>query len=544
MEKRRTVLMIGIDGGTWTVLQPAMDQGYMPFLKRQCEGGASGILESTVPAITPAAWGAFQTGKNPGKTGVYDFSYWDRQQHKNYFVSALNIGTTLWEILGNYGKSVAIINVPMTYPPKPINGFMISGIVTPSPDSQFTWPPELKKELLETIPGYHIFDIRDIAAYRLQEERFEMFIQELGTILENRVLAALWLIKKKPLDVMMVHFQASDFLQHAYWHFLDPTHPLFNDDRRQYIFANFYRTLDQKIEQIYNAFAEKNEEPLFIAVSDHGFQSHFKRFNLGNWLQKEGYLKVLKRGACDRTPVVKRITSALQIGKVLSVLIPKRAINKFDSKYISKTERFCWSDSRAYAVGRSNEGFIYLLPSDAHQQAELSQELSAKLLSLRDPQSGKLIVEKVWLKEQIYRGEKVNYLPDIVLEPSEGYSFTGYYQCGQDLYKAVTFEEDVHIGKHHKDGIIIVSGCEVAANPGIKTSILNITPTVLYYMGIPANSDMDGKVLTELFGQQFRSVAAIRKGRNGLALNESGQEYYGPEEANNIEQKLKDLGYL
>jgi len=122
MTKDRKILILGLDGGTWTVLKPAMEQGYMPFLKSQVDRGASGILKSTIPAITPAAWGGFQTGKNPGKTGVFDFAYWDKKDKKNRYVSAHDLGETFWDIISRYGKRLSVLNVPMTYPPKPING--------------------------------------------------------------------------------------------------------------------------------------------------------------------------------------------------------------------------------------------------------------------------------------------------------------------------------------------------------------------------------------------------------------------------------------
>ena len=83
----RKILIIGIDGGTWTVLTPAINQGFMPYLKSLVDSGASGILQSTIPAITPAAWGSFQTGVNPGVNGVFDFAYWDKSENKAHYVS-------------------------------------------------------------------------------------------------------------------------------------------------------------------------------------------------------------------------------------------------------------------------------------------------------------------------------------------------------------------------------------------------------------------------------------------------------------------------
>ncbi|MHC4185139.1 MAG: alkaline phosphatase family protein, partial [Planctomycetota bacterium] len=119
----RRVLIIGIDGGTWTILEPAIEQGHMPYLRSLRQAGSYGILQSTIPAITPAAWAAFQTGMNPGKTGVFDFCYWDIKQRRKRYVSSLSLERTIWERASQQGKRVAIINVPVTYPPKTINGY-------------------------------------------------------------------------------------------------------------------------------------------------------------------------------------------------------------------------------------------------------------------------------------------------------------------------------------------------------------------------------------------------------------------------------------
>lgn len=96
MSKR--ILIIGIDGGTWSILTGALTEGYLPCLKSLVDSGASGILESTIPALTPAAWGVFQTGMNPGAPGVFNFAYWDKQQKRMCFLSSKSFKSTLWDI--------------------------------------------------------------------------------------------------------------------------------------------------------------------------------------------------------------------------------------------------------------------------------------------------------------------------------------------------------------------------------------------------------------------------------------------------------------
>ena len=113
--RNRKVLIIGIDGGTWNILTPAIEQGFMPNLKEIVDSGASGILESTMPAITPAAWGSFQTGVNCGRNGVFDFAYWDKSENKAHYVSSSTLQTTLWEMASAAGKRVGFRDVQVEF---------------------------------------------------------------------------------------------------------------------------------------------------------------------------------------------------------------------------------------------------------------------------------------------------------------------------------------------------------------------------------------------------------------------------------------------
>ena len=254
---KRRVLIIGIDGGTWRILKPAMDRGYMPCLKQWVDHGCSGTLESTIPAITPAAWSSFQTGVNPGKTGVYDFASWDRESREVRCVSADSLRNTLWEVAGRAGNRLATVNVPMTYPPKSINGYMITGIMTPSLGSNFTHPPNLKEQLLQAVPGYHIFNLVKTKRLRARH-RAHAFVRQMNEIIDNRTAAAEFLIDKESLDLMMVHFQATDVLQHVMWGYMEEGHPLYDLKLRNFILSEFYSRLDEKLRRLRSRFEEKS----------------------------------------------------------------------------------------------------------------------------------------------------------------------------------------------------------------------------------------------------------------------------------------------
>ena len=151
----RRVLIIGLDGATFDVLGPMIERGRMPNLAAIIREGASGVLNSTQPPITPAAWTTFMTGKGPGRHGIVDFERYDVRTNRLTFNSTMEIREkTFWDILSEKGFRVGSINLPMTYPPKRVNGFMISGFDAPSMEAEFTYPRDLKDEILRRFPDY------------------------------------------------------------------------------------------------------------------------------------------------------------------------------------------------------------------------------------------------------------------------------------------------------------------------------------------------------------------------------------------------------
>ena len=144
------VLVIGLDGYNPDLVYGWMEE--LPNIKRLVEEGIHGRIESSVPPITPQAWTAVLSGKNPGHFGFWNFLYRDDYTYgEPKLVNSTVIQVdTLYDILPRYGKRVATINVPVTYPPIEIaNGYCISSFLTPSIERQFTHPPELRQEVDE-----------------------------------------------------------------------------------------------------------------------------------------------------------------------------------------------------------------------------------------------------------------------------------------------------------------------------------------------------------------------------------------------------------
>jgi len=539
----RKLLIIGIDGGNWQVLGPAMAEGYMPYLQSLMETGARGVLESTMPAITPTAWASFLNGANPGSHGVFNFSYWDRKQKTQKYISSHTLQRPVYEILSQRGKRVGLINVPMTYPPHEVNGAMITGILTPSLNSDFTYPTELKELLLKAVPDYHIFNLNNIKKL-FQQGSLEQFCEQLAAILENRVRAAELLLEKDRYDVFMVHFQATDLVQHTLWHYLDSNHPQYDPEKRNTIFKLFYKRLDAKIQELRELFTKNAQtEYLTLVVSDHGFESHKKRVNLGNWLVQQSYLKLNEKPI--QHPRLKKMTRALRLGRLLKYILPQETLKEIESSLGLKKEDIDWDGSRAYSLGRNSEGFIYLLTENSTKRYNTIKEITEKLQAMQDPKDHRPVVANVYRKEEIYQGEFLERIPDLIIEGAPGYTFTGYYAPGGEIFEVVETNIDSHIGKHHKDGIFIAASNEVKQGEAQRGQIIDIVPTLLYYLQLPLEQQIDGRVLEEIFTTEFRKKNPLTKFIDPPGSHKTAPEdVFNQEDQQKITKRLEDLGYL
>src|SRR4030067_3374011 len=155
-EKMKKVFIIGIDSATFDIMTPMMVDGDLPNIARLVRSGTSGRLMSTVPPVTPPAWVSFMTGKNPGKHGVFDFyvppSYgYNRPVLNSGYIKA----KTIWRILSDHGLRVGVINLPMTYPPEDVKGFIIPGMQYSFNGGRgFSHPPELLQEIKRRVGDY------------------------------------------------------------------------------------------------------------------------------------------------------------------------------------------------------------------------------------------------------------------------------------------------------------------------------------------------------------------------------------------------------
>jgi predicted AlkP superfamily phosphohydrolase/phosphomutase len=485
------VIIIGLDGATFDLIRPWVDEGKLPCLGKLMKNGVWGNLMSVIPSMSGPAWVSFMTGKNPGKHGILGFStYADKDEEQSQLISSLLVkDETLWQVLSSHGKRVGVMNVPVTYPPRKVNGFLISGFMTPPSATVFTYPEELK----QSIPNYRI-GIRqrwqgEDGRASIRKLKDELVVREYHDIAERRTAAAVQLMSHWKPDFFMVVFKGTDEMQHFFW-------------GRENILLEYYRKIDENIECI---LAEGGKDSNVLIISDHGFGPATTRlFSTNSWLQQAGLLKRKRDLKSSLLRTASHIAWDLNRRTRFAKRLPPRrvaAVRKAVRQGLAwnRTRAYCRKPSGIVAVninlrGREPRGIV----EPGQEYEELREEIIAKLRLLTDPQTGEKVMAEVYRNNEIYWGPKLNNVPDIIGVPNPRY----YVDASVFTRSIFADRSSRQRGQHYAQvkGILITSGPDVKPCEKIEGArLIDIAPTVLHMMGLPVPQDMDGRVLKEIF---------------------------------------------
>ncbi len=299
---KRRVMLIGLDGGTWELLGPWIKEGLLPNLARLTEMGASGVLRSTIPPITPVAWNSLVTGTNPGKHGVFQMLKRSSGSYDFVPVTSLDRRTpALWKLISDNNGRVVVIDIPMTYPPEPVAGVMISGMGTPSIRSPFVYPPGFKPQL--AMFGEYPLDVD----YLSEQEHL---LTSAARLVEHRLQVAEYLADTEPWTFFFLAIMATDRVQHSLWRYLDPRHPAYDPEearRRLPAIMRFYSQVDDAIGRLY---ARLDADDVLIVASDHGFGPAGRSYFIHPWLQEHGYIGRTQEFDLARDPRCQHMTKS------------------------------------------------------------------------------------------------------------------------------------------------------------------------------------------------------------------------------------------
>ncbi len=362
--KQKKVVVIGLDAAPPKLVFDLW-KDKLPTLSRLMDNGVWGPLRSCIPPITVPAWMCMMTGKDPGELGIYGFRERDRKSFSKSIIanSSYVREKTIWDILGNRGKKSIIVGVPPTYPPKKINGILISDFLTPSTQYSYTYPRTLAPEIKKVI-GNYLLDTK----FRV-EDRAKL-LKEIFVMTEKRFRLVKYLLQNKPWDFFMMVEIGVDRIQHAYWKYFDTTHRKY-DEKNEFKNAifDYYQLVDTKIADVLKLIPQ--DTTVYI-VSDHGAKKMDGAFCINEWLIQEHYL-VLKS-------------------------YPKKILTLEDADVDwSKTKACAWGGYYARV-------FLNVAKKDFKQEREI---LRKKLLNVTD-EKGKKLKNLVEPPEKLYKTVKGN----------------------------------------------------------------------------------------------------------------------------------------
>lgn len=512
MSSQCKLLLLGIDGATWCVLDPLLQAGKLPHLERLIARGTSGVLQSFEYSASPVAWTTIATGKMPAKHNIKDFRVSRRDLRAKQ----------IWDILAEQGHKVGIFQYLVTWPPQVIDGFIVPGWLAPDPT---THPSELqfinefrgrfvRRDEVNSPRDYIRFGAHAVC-YGL---RIPTLISTMSYLLGRAIgqvaplddryrIRRIWLAlsvdffchllrRHQPHFAAIVSYQ-TDSVAHYFWKFREPD--LFQNvppaDAARYgdVIDRIYCDADATIGRILKLVGD---DCTVFVLSDHG---------MGPAIHESGLLY---------RPRVEGLLESLGVE---------------------------WQEGRHDVIGLD-----FHIQLDGDQPGTWASDyghFKAFVEGIKVCETGEQIFETRLLSEgpasvrvkaarSELRGSSVQ-LPNGEIRPYES---------------LVNVDED-RSGAHQPEGVVIMAG------PGIKRGhklqeahLADITPTMLALLGAPVGRDMDGQVLVEAIEEGFLEAHPATYIDSYEADADRGdiEERTGlsDEEREIVEERLQSLGYL
>ena len=506
---KNKLFVIALAEATFDLIIPWMEKGELPTFKKLFEEGAAGNLKSSIPMITPQMWGSILTGKNSGHHGLFDF--WQRgSEGKFKEVNGSQIkAKPIWKILSENNLNSGIVNIPFTYPPQKIKGFMISGEDAPGAHRSIAYPNSLYDEIVKEFGRYRLKDI--FPGGRKKEDYLTLIEEDVKK--QTDVLS--YLIQNKNWDFFITFYSATAITQHYFWKDMQ-----IQDNEYKDIIKKAYKSLDAAIDRLIKVAGSNTNMFIF---SECGAGPLTSGIQINTWLQKEGFLTYKKTNGnsySDNKQPFKEsyIRSKVSVfRKNVQGYIPKswfffanknvHWLKSWLQTYLTGSD-IDWNKTNAFSRGKEGDIFINLKGRDPNGIVEqqnyedVREQIIEKLSVLLDPSTGERVVNKIYKREELYSGPYAEFAPDLIIEFINNAYMPSENDKNKDLIFVERWRENMNwptSGSHRIDGILLAKGPRIAKNKKIKNAkIIDMTPTWLYLLNQKIPNDLEGKVIEEI----------------------------------------------
>jgi predicted AlkP superfamily phosphohydrolase/phosphomutase len=529
MTKKRKVFIIGLDGARLDIVKKWVNEGRLPNIRRLMKKGVYGNLRTVFPPHSMLAWVSFMTGKNPGKHGIYNIQLQVPGTYKQIVPNSSNIhGRTFYEIASEKGMVVGSINIPVTYPPRKVNGVVVGCWLSP-PFSKYAYPDEAYEEMKEI-------------GYMIQPESVNKedrnFIKSVYETTDKRIEAVKWFMQNYDWNLTAFLITETEHMHHNFAAFIDKEHPDYSDDQEE-IVKKYYEYADKKIGELIKLAGTAD---IFI-ISDHGFGPSYGEIYLNNVLKKYGFFVEQKRfdplrslfRFLEVSGLANKVRDKIQID--VFKILPENIRDMVKEKRAEQISAD-WNKTKAYCTGILGDIRINLKgrePNGIVHQKDYEKVRNEIVRVLSEEEGIRGFINKIYKREEIFKGPSTKDAPDIYVEFKKCCTSSTKTPRGKLIGKRVD------IGFHTMDGMIIACGPDIKSGMIKNANIMDIAPTVLHILGLHATKDMDGKVLKKIFrtesGLVGKRIRKIRdKRRKEVPMTTEDEEF--------IRERLKSLGYL
>lgn len=517
--------VLGLDGVPWNKLAGWIDAGELPNFARLRKEAAAGPLESTMPPTTSLAWPSIATGVRPDNHGIYWFRALTEDYSHELATSRDVEAPRLWDML----SPAVVANVPVTYPAEPMDGELVTGMMTPAMNEGFTHPSALGTEIENRVPEYEIG-----LTWTEYTDDQEAFLDDFERLVAARRKLMELLMEREDWRLFFFVYTAPDRLQHLFW----------DDD----VLLDHYTTLDDVLGDVMT-YVDDVGANLFV-VSDHGFGPISKYVAVNTVLEREGFL-ARRTDSGTRTLLSQlgftkdSLTSLLDsVGldvdrqERLVRALPRSIVDRVRSQVpgshvlydvdFANTLAFVYGPGLVYVndVARFDRGVV-----DPDAVPALKAELEATFTNVVDPETGERIL-RVFDGDDLFPTDDRS--PDLVVRAVDG------YKRSTTLQSRIVYETAASEASHRLNGIFFARGPSIdeSATP-TDASVVDVAPTVLHSVGEPVPTNLDGE-----------SISGVVTGPS-LETREPGETRAageGPpdrsEDFEDVQERLRGLGYV
>jgi hypothetical protein len=487
------LLVVGVDGASWSVIDPMIQGGELDAFQSLKVRGAAGIMKAPEPIFSPLIWTTLASGVRPADHGIHGFSMEADEIRVPRF----------WNIAADQGRSIGVYKWLVTWPPERLDaGFMVPAWLAKSSHTspeRFSVAKELELSRRTTRPGLESgrgevgltldlvrigmrwSTLRTAIGWRLwmafrqiDSRELDAGLQLLRVAIDRDVfIAGLW--AERPAVASFTGY-ATDALSHRFWRFHEPDRFPGSDELEQgrygEIVRDTYRQADLLLGELISIIPP---ETRLVVLSDHGFQALVvtegvrmipRTEALASWLsERECQAEVLRQGGKLRV-----LSSDARLVQLLQAFVAEQVVVKGQPLFRVET-----------------------IPGEA------------QALGLA------VIAERLEPTSILATGEPLTSL----MRPAAGLS-----------------------GDHHPEGIFMAVGPGVTEGGVVDISALDLTPILLAALGIPKGDDMPGRVPDGLWPGAGTTPTWSHL-REGIDYVEAGEEV-----GDALNQELRALGYV